>query len=219
MCTCVHEADFLWKGGAEMPRKKQQDEEQKKPKRKYAVSTKQTITDITPENIQAVIKRSPNDMYRVNEEPGEVAKLVAFHMEFADVERADFKETSDVRQHIDFYLQKCAEYDMRPTVVGLANCLCIDRVELYRLYSGNYRNGKPPYGASEETIQLLKKTYSFIAENLEVGMQNGKVNPVSAMFLLKNHLGYTDTNEVVIKRSEDSENVIDVSEIRKRYEK
>ena len=50
-------------------------------------------------------------------------------------------------------------------------------------------------------------------------MQNGKVNPVSAMFLLKNHLGYTDTNEVVIKRSEDSENVIDVSEIRKRYEK
>ena len=202
-----------------MPRKKQQDDEKKKPKRSYAVSTNNKISEVTPENIIAAIKPTQNELNRIGGEPGEVAHLVAFHMEFANVERADFKETSDVRQHIDFYLEKCAEYNLRPSIIGLANALGIDRMQLYRMYSGNYVNGKPPYGASEECMLLVKKTYGFIAENLEVGMQNGKVNPVSAMFLLKNHLGYTDTNEVVIKRSEDSENVIDVSEIRKRYEK
>ena len=185
----------------------------------YSVSTKQKITEVTPENIKAAIKPAThNDLANVKQAPGEVAHLVAFHMEFANVERADFKETSSVREHIEYYLLKCAEYDMRPTVIGLANALGIDRMQLYRLYSGNYANGTVPYGASEEVVLLIQKTYNFIAENLESGMQNGKVNPVSAMFLLKNHLGYTDANEVVIRKSENSETEIDIDAIRQRYQ-
>ena len=151
-------------------------------------------------------------------EDGYVSKFVAYSLEFMDLPQADFKETSGVRDLLVFWLKKCEEYDIRPTVMGMANALGIQRSDLYRLVSGNYLNGKPPYGATEETILLLQKIYQKIAESLESGMQNGKVNPVSAMFLLKNHLGYTDSNELIVRRGNDDGALVDISEIRKRYQ-
>lgn len=152
-------------------------------------------------------------------EDGFISKFVGYSLEFIDLERVDFKETSGVRDRMVFWLMKCDEYDIRPTIIGMANALGIDRTQLYQLVSGNYPNGKVPYGASQETVSLLQKIYQKIAESLESGMTNGKVNPVSAMFLLKNHLGYTDTNEIVVRRGQDDGDLVDVEAIRQRYQK
>lgn len=152
-------------------------------------------------------------------EDGFISKFVGYSLEFIDLERVDFKETSGVQERLVFWLKKCEQYGIRPTIIGMANSLGIDRSMLYELVSGNYRAGKVPYQASQETILLLQKIYQKIAESLESGMTNGKVNPVSAMFLLKNHLGYTDTNEIVVRRGQDDGDLVDVEAIRQRYQK
>ena len=151
-------------------------------------------------------------------EDGYVSKFVAYSKEFIFLPRADFKETSCVAERLLFWMEKCEQYDIRPTVIGMANALGIDRVRLYQLVSENFPNGKAPFGATEEVVVLLQKMYQNIAENLESGMQNGKVNPVAAMFLLKNHLGYSDTNELIVRRGNDDGALVDISEIRKRYQ-
>jgi hypothetical protein len=50
---------------------------------------------------------------------------------------------------------------------------------------------------------LVKKTYAILEELWEDYMQNGKINPVSGIFLGKNHFGYQDKTDVVVRRGED----------------
>ena len=47
-------------------------------------------------------------------------------------------------------------------------------------------------------------------------MQNGKINPVSGIFLGKNHFGYQDKTDVVVRRGED-EAVVPQEVLEERY--
>ena len=55
-------------------------------------------------------------------------------------------------------------------------------------------------------------------ENLwENYMQNGKINPVSGIFLGKNNFGYQDKTEYVVTPNTHSDSDYDADDIRKRY--
>ena len=56
-----------------------------------------------------------------------------------------------------------------------------------------------------------------INENILVTMmQNGRINPIPALFLLKNNHSYSDTQEIVITPNNPLESA-DPSETRKKY--
>ncbi len=48
-------------------------------------------------------------------------------------------------------------------------------------------------------------------------MQNGKINPVSGIFLMKNHFGYTDKQEVVVTPNNPLGEKQETEEIKQRY--
>jgi hypothetical protein len=48
-------------------------------------------------------------------------------------------------------------------------------------------------------------------------MQNGKINPVSGIFLGKNNFGYQDKTEMVVTPNTNSDTDYSVEDIRKRY--
>ena len=50
-------------------------------------------------------------------------------------------------------------------------------------------------------------------------MQNGKINPVSGIFLMKNNLGYTDKQEVIVtpKKTLDGDMTRSPEELRRMY--
>jgi hypothetical protein len=55
-------------------------------------------------------------------------------------------------------------------------------------------------------------------ENLwENYMQNGKINPVSGIFLGKNNFGYQDKTEYVVTPNVNNDSDYSVDDIRKRY--
>ena len=55
-------------------------------------------------------------------------------------------------------------------------------------------------------------------ENLwENYMQNGKINPVSGIFLGKNNFGYQDKTEYVVTPNTNSDSDYSTDDIRKRY--
>ena len=55
-------------------------------------------------------------------------------------------------------------------------------------------------------------------ENLmENYMQNGKINPVSGIFLMKNNFGYQDKTEYVLTPNTHSDSDYDADDIKKRY--
>jgi hypothetical protein len=55
-------------------------------------------------------------------------------------------------------------------------------------------------------------------ENLwENYMQNGKINPVSGIFLGKNNFGYQDKTEYVVTPNVNNDSDYDADDIKKRY--
>ena len=48
-------------------------------------------------------------------------------------------------------------------------------------------------------------------------MQNGKINPVSGIFLMKNNFGYADKQEVVVTPQNPLGEVGDIKQIEDRY--
>jgi hypothetical protein len=48
-------------------------------------------------------------------------------------------------------------------------------------------------------VDYIKKGYDSLEQLWEYYMQNGKINPVSGIFLAKNNFGYVDKTEYTIE--------------------
>ena len=103
------------------------------------------------------------------------------------------KEPAQVKERIGQYFEICAEDDMKPSVAGMALAFGVHRKTLWAWANGIDSAYLPP--ASRD---LIKKAYQFLNAQMEDYAQNGKVNPVTAIFLMKNHFGYADKQEVVL---------------------
>ena len=92
------------------------------------------------------------------------------------------------------YMEKCIENEMKPGIAGLALAIGVGRQTLINYINGNV---DMPF----ENRAVLQRYYTFLNAILEDYTQNGKINPVSALFLLKNNFGYKDTQEFVVNNA------------------
>ena len=92
------------------------------------------------------------------------------------------------------YLEICLRNDMKPSLAGLALALNISRQTLI-----NYITGASQIPRENEAV--LQKFSTFLNALLEDYIQNGKMNPVSAIFIAKNNFGYKDAQEYIVNNS------------------
>lgn len=124
-------------------------------------------------------------------EPGANTEIITKTMRLWDLPSIDIQNNEQVAQRCTEYFRICAEEDMKPSVEGLAFALGINRTTLWE-----WRTGK--YGKNTDVQNTLKKACEYLNMALVEYMQNGKINPIPALFLLKNNHGYTDKQEVVV---------------------
>ena len=67
---------------------------------------------------------------------------------------------------------------------------------------------KYPSRLEKREIESIKKAHALINAQYEDMMNNGKINPVAGIFLMKNNMGYTDKTEIEIAPTEDKQNDI-----------
>ena len=65
----------------------------------------------------------------------------------------------------------------------------------------NWLTGKTQTLSNKESFDTFKKAYDQINSYYEHMLNNGKINPVSGIFLLKNNYGYQDTTQHIIQAS------------------
>lgn len=131
--------------------------------------------------------------------PNDNAKYIAQGLRLLNMPNIDLQDPVAVQNRINEYMTIVAENGNKPTVAGLGLALNgMDRRMLWEIRTGNYRNGKIPYNLPQSVSDLIKKTYKLMEELWENYMQNGKINPVSGIFLGKNNFGYQDKQDVVI---------------------
>ena len=150
-------------------------------------------------------------------EPGDNTKFLQLNMELFNMPSIDLHDEEAVAKRLDEYFALYAKYDTKPTVAGMAMALGMDRRTLWAI-----RNDQPTGGAGyksalpPEVAYLIKKSYLLMENLWENYMQNGKINPVSGIFLGKNNFGYQDKTEYVVTPNVQQDNY-DPDSIRQRY--
>lgn len=204
---------------------------------KKTVSNKETVTEetvpTTGEALEPVEDKKPvkkkgrprggNNWLKpenmLSLEEGDNTRFMTVQMALLNMPEIDMDSEEEVQARLNEYFALYAQYDMKPTVAGMAIALNgMRRQQLWAIVndaptgSAGYKAALPPGVAYS-----IKKAY-FLLENLwETYMNSGKVNPVAGIFLGKNNYGYQDKTEYVLTPNQQSDSDYSADEIRERY--
>lgn len=105
--------------------------------------------------------------------------------------KVDTNDDQEVQDRIIKYFEYCFDNDIKPGVEGMALALGVNRRTLWQWETEVSRVGSG-------RCDVIKKAKQILADYMENLSQNGKINPVTAIFLMKNHFNYADKTEVEI---------------------
>ena len=150
-----------------------------------------------------------------NVKPGDNAKYTAFSWALVNMDRVDLTNEQEVYERVNYFFQVCVDSDMKPAVAGLAAALGIDRRRLWEIANDNEKSPK----CTPATSDLIKKAYKSMELLWENYMLNGKINPVSGIFLGKNNFSYSDSQEYVIRPGSAMGAESDPTQMAQKYQK
>ena len=180
---------------------------------------KKNDDDIVKEVVEVKPKKKPRGK-NIGEtlapvtEPGDNAKYIGVSLQLFNLPTIDLHDPEQVQARLSEYFQIHVEADLKPTVAGMAMALGIDRRRLWEIKTDVAdRNQDLP----TLTRDSIKKAYDFLETLWENYMHNGKINPVSGIFLAKNNFGYQDKVEHVLTPNMRSDSDYNADDIRARY--
>ena len=154
----------------------------------------------------------------LGQEPGDNTRIVQTSMKFFDMPKVDLNDPEAVRERLCEYFKIYGEADLKPTVAGMAMALGVDRRRLWAIANDQPTGGQgSKMKLPEETADLVKKAYEILETSMENYAAAGKINPVMAIFMMKNHFGYQDKTEYVLTPNQQQASDYDADEISKRY--
>ena len=178
-------------------------------------------TDLPDETVNTVVKRhgkgptkgtrpDKRELWNIEAEPGEVGKIVADAVRMSRWPKIDTNDADQVIGRINDYYSYCAENDVKPDVSSLALAIGVNRITLWKWENGVDSN-KP------ESVRTALREARAINESITVAlMQGNRLNPIPALFLLKNNYGYKDQTDVVVTPNSPLDNM-SADDARKRY--
>lgn len=186
-----------------------------KPKENIPTISETTTAEITPKRGRGRPKGTGGNKRpdsTVQAEPGDNRKYLQHNLKMWEWPKVDMKKPEDVHDRVTLYFQTCADDDMKPSVAGLALAFGIDRRTLWK-----WINGVQSDFVASESRDALKKAYQILNAQMENYMQNGKINPVAGIFLMKNNMGYQDKQEVVVTPNQQFGEQIPAEKLEKKY--
>ena len=182
------------------------------------MATKKNDDDIVKE----VVKKKPRGK-NIGEtlapitEPGDNQKYIGVSLKLFNLPSIDLKDPEQVQDRLNEYFKIQFDADVKPTVAGMAMALGIDRRRLWEIRSGVSTSNRWVEDLPTLTKDSIKKAYDFMENLWENYMQNGKINPVSGIFLGKNNFGYQDKTEYVVTPNVNNDSDYSAEDIRARY--
>ena len=137
--------------------------------------------------------------------PGENTKYISHDLKLLSLPQIDMNNPKEMEQRITDYFSICSEDDIKPTVESFALSLGISRFTLFDIMNGRNKSRITNHAA----ILSMKKAYDMISSYYAHMMNNGRINPIAGIFLMKNNYGYKDTTEHVVTTDSNQDPTID----------
>ena len=180
-------------------------------------------TKKTDEVVTDIVKKKPRGGNNIltdaalDLEKGDNTKYLALGRELFNLPTIDLKDPVQVTDRLNEFFMIHERYDMKPTVAGMGMALGLDRRRLWEIKTGNFGTQKSLSELPTMTKDSIKKAYEYMEILWENYMQNGKINPVSGIFLGKNNFGYQDKTEYVVTPNFNNDSDYNTDDIKKRY--
>jgi hypothetical protein len=150
--------------------------------------------------------------------PGDNAQYLMVSMTLMNLPNIDLHDVEQVNARLTEYFQIHSDNDMKPTVAGMGLALNgMDRRRLWEIKTDAPSTNKWVTELPTPVKDAIKKAYKLMETMWENYMQNGKINPVSGIFLGKNNFGYQDKTEYVLTPNTNNDSDYDADDIKKRY--
>ena len=130
-------------------------------------------------------------------EPGENTKYLLHDNKLSSLPAININDQQAVNDRINEYFNICAVDDIKPSIASLALSFGVSRFTLF-----DWLNGRNKTITNNLCILTIKRAYDRINSYYEHMMNNGKINPVAGIFLMKNNMAYQDTTNYVISNNE-----------------
>lgn len=146
-----------------------------------------------------------------NLKKGDNAKYLRNALAVYNLPTIDIADPEQVEERMNWYFNYCLDNDCKPGLVGLCNALGIARMTFFNWYTKGSRDRK-------EHQKLAMRAKGIIEGLYEQYMMNGKINPVSGIFLMKNNFdGYYDRQDVVVSPGNPLEPQRNEEELKRLY--
>ena len=153
-------------------------------------------------------KRTDKKLLNDNDnDKGANSKITLHEVKIMKQPKIDLNERSQIEKRIEWYFNECITDDIKPGVAGLCLALGISRQAWQSWGCGKYR----------DYTDIVEKSRQVMEAILEQYMLQGKVNPVTGMFLMKNNFHYVDKNEVTIEPRNPLGDTVDAEQLKQKY--
>ena len=125
--------------------------------------------------------------------------------------KVDMTNYAAVEDRLQSYFLVCAKNDMKPSVAGMALAFGVTRKCLHDWIYGQIKY------IPADVVYLMQRYYQILNAQMEDYMQNGKINPVAGIFLMKNNMGYEDKKEITVAPGDNLGEQVAAEELRRKY--
>ncbi|WP_298772080.1 terminase small subunit [uncultured Fibrobacter sp.] len=140
--------------------------------------------------------------------PGDNTKYLNHTLMVSEMPPIDHTDVKQVERRISEYFHLCAANDMKPTVAGYCMAIGVSRMTVCNWKNGVHR--------ADTHQAVICKGYDILDALWQDYMMNGKINPVSGIFLGKNLFNYQDKQDIIVTPNTQGETV-DVATIEAKY--
>ena len=120
-----------------------------------------------------------------------------------------FNNVDDLKSDIREFVLLCQKTTTIPTVMGLATWLGVNRDTLY----AHANNSNSPFSV------VIKNFIDLCHMSIENGAVDGKVNPVTYIFMGKNYFGLSDSKDIKVTASSDNQSTPNAQETAEALQK
>lgn len=146
---------------------------------------------------------------KINISPEDMGKYMQNALEIFNLPPIDTNNAEEVAVRLGEYFTICGRNGMKPSVAGMAMALRTERTTLWE-WVNTGRKGT-------EVTNTLKRGYQLLNLMMEDYMQNGQINPVAGIFLMKNNMNYRDQQEMVLTPNNPLGEQRNAEELRQKY--
>jgi hypothetical protein len=160
---------------------------------------KKTGTDLSDEQVTDIVKQKQKrkrpdrtEALSPHYEPGDMSRMIQNALDLSNMGKVDMHNPEAVEQRVNEAFMYMIQHDMKPTIESVALSFGVSRSQLWKWKEG-VESSLP-----QESRNAIKRAYILTNQLLTQTMADGKINPIPAIFLLKNNHGYKDQTDVVV---------------------